>query len=133
MPTFTGGIRGIDPDDRVVVFASRLPLRRRREAPGFLFDTWHIKRHLDALVAERDEGLLWYALRADLGSNVYWTTSAWRDDEALRAFVISDAHSSIMRARRETLGGFETARWTIAGAELPIKHPQTVERIGMPG
>ena len=129
MATFTRTIRGIDPEQEVVVFASRLPLRRRRDAPGFLVDTVHIKKHLDGLIADPDEGLLWYALRADLLTNVYWTTSAWRDDEALRAFVISEPHRTIMRDRRGTLGSFDTARWTVPGAELPVAHQRTIERI----
>ena len=129
MATFTRKIRGIDPEEEVIVFASRLPLQRRRAAPGFLADTLHIKKHLDGLIADPDEGLLWYALRADLLSNVYWTTSAWRDDEALRAFVISEPHSSIMRKRRGTLESFDTARWTVPGAELPLAHRLTIERI----
>jgi hypothetical protein len=129
MATFTRKIRGIDPDEEVVLFASRLPLRRRRDAPGFLADTLHIKRQLDALIADPDEGLLWYALRADLIANIYWTTSAWRDDVALRAFVVAEPHVTVMRERRGTLGSFDTARWSVAGRELPIPHAQTIERI----
>ena len=129
MPTFTRKISGIDPDEKVVVFASRLPLCRRRDAPGFLLDTWHIKRHLDTLIAEPEEGLLWYALRADLLANTYWTASAWRDDEALRAFVISEPHVTVMRSRRGTLGSFDTARWCVPGAELPIAHARVAEHI----
>jgi hypothetical protein len=133
VPTFTRKIRGVDPDREVVVFASRLPLQRRRDAPGFLADTLNIKQQLDARIADPDEGLLWYALRADLIANTYWTTSAWRDGEALRSFVISEPHSSIMRARRGTLGSFDTTRWCVAGSDLPIAHAQTVQRLTNPG
>jgi hypothetical protein len=128
VPSFTRTIRGIDPDEEVVVFASRLPLQRRRDAPGFLADTLHIKRHLDSLIADPAEGLLWYSLRAELRANTYWTTSAWRDDEALRALVGAEPHVTLMREPRGTLGGVDTARGSVPGSDLPNAHTRPLER-----
>ncbi|MGB0112654.1 MAG: DUF3291 domain-containing protein [Ilumatobacteraceae bacterium] len=129
MPTLSRPLRKVDPGQEVVVFASRLALQRRRDVPGFLADTLQIRKQLDRLIADPEEGLRWYALRTDLAANVFWTTSVWRDDEALRAFVIAEPHAAIMRKRRRTLGGFETVRWTASGFEVPVTHAQTVERL----
>jgi heme-degrading monooxygenase HmoA len=121
------------PETEAIVFASKLPLRSRLAVPGFLRDTLRIRRQLDGLLEGGDDGgaggLLWYALRADVGANVYWTASAWRSNADLAAFVRADPHDRIMRDRRGTLGGFVSARWTVAAADLPLEHSDIVDRL----
>lgn len=135
-PTPPGHPASVAPETEAVVFASKLPLRSRLTVPGFMRDTMRIKRQLDALYEGNGDGdgegggLLWYALRADLVPNEYWTVSAWRSDAALTAFVRAEPHAGIMRHRRGSLTGFESARWTVPASELPIAHDEIVARIG---
>ena len=132
-PTPPGHPVAVAPETEAIVFASKLPLRSRLAVPGFLRDTLRIRRQLDGLLEGGDDGgaggLLWYALRADVGANVYWTASAWRSNADLAAFVRADPHGRIMRDRRGTLGGFASARWTVAAADLPLDHGDIVDRL----
>lgn len=128
MATLTNATLPIEPTD-VIIFASRLPLSARRSAPGFLIDTMRIKRQLDALLDQADAGLYWYALRADLGANVYWTASAWRSQSSLSAFVRAEPHVGIMRSLRGKLGSFDSQQWTTSSTALPLPHDSIVDRL----
>ena len=71
----------IDPDHVYVVMASRLPLKAHRFIPGFLVDTLRIRRQL-----ARTEGLVAYALNAQLARKTFWTYSVWIDQGSLDTF-----------------------------------------------
>src|SRR5207249_2391318 len=88
-----------DPDATYVVMFSKLPLRRARHIPGFLADTRRIQRQL-----ANTDGLIGYALNAQLARKTFWTVSAWQDDESLRGFVATDPHRRIMAALRPKMG-----------------------------
>jgi len=74
----------ISPPDRAreyVVMASRLPLARYRDMPGFLRAAMLIRTQL-----ARTSGLIGYALDAHLARKTFWTVSAWDSRDALDAF-----------------------------------------------
>jgi hypothetical protein len=52
----------------VVVMASRLPLKQHRSVPGFMSATMKIRKQLG-----HADGLIGYALDADLVHAVFWT------------------------------------------------------------
>ncbi|TMK55716.1 MAG: hypothetical protein E6G60_18960 [Actinobacteria bacterium] len=60
-----------DPDAMYVVMFSKLPLRRARHIPGFLVDTRRIQRQ-----RANTNGLVAYALNAQLARKTFWTVSA---------------------------------------------------------
>lgn len=75
--------------------ASRLPLAHYRDVPAFLAATMAIRRQLaDA------EGLIGYALDADLLSKTFWTVSGWQSQAALDAFSRADPHKTRVTAIR---------------------------------
>ncbi len=73
-----------DTDGDVLVMASLLKLRSFRRVPGFLRAALAIRRH--ALAADGFAGL---ALNTDLPRRTFFTLSAWRDRDALDAFIRS--------------------------------------------
>ena len=78
-----------------VVMASRLPLARYRDLPGFLRATMLIRAQL-----ARASGLIGYALDAHLARKTFWTVSAWDSRDALDAFSRADPHRSRVRVIR---------------------------------
>jgi hypothetical protein len=55
-----------------IAFASRLPLRRYRDIPGFLRDTRTVRAQL-----REAPGLAGYSLRAQFLRKTFWTLSLW--------------------------------------------------------
>jgi quinol monooxygenase YgiN len=87
--------RAVEPDRTYVAMASRLPLKRRRSIPGFLRDAVAIRRQL-----ARADGMVGYALDAELARKTFWTFSVWEDQASLDAFASSDPHRAIIRRLR---------------------------------
>jgi hypothetical protein len=79
--------------------ASRLPLKRRRSIPGFLRDARAIRRQL-----ARADGMVGYALDAELARKTFWTFSVWQDQASLDAFASSAPHRAIIRRLRPLMG-----------------------------
>src|SRR5262245_55998132 len=78
-----------------LAMASRLPLKHHRYVPGFLRDTLRIRRQL-----ARTEGLVGYALNAQLARKTFWTFSVWTDRNSLDAFAATDPHRNIIQRLR---------------------------------
>jgi len=109
----------VNPDRTYVVMASRLPLRRSRSVPGFLRDTLAIRRQLRSA-----DGLVGYALDADLLRHTFWTFSVWRDGDALDAFAASDPHRQIIARLRPLMGETRFSTSTMVGSAIPSTWPQ---------
>jgi quinol monooxygenase YgiN len=116
--------RSIDPDRTYVVTITRLPLRSHRRIPRIMLATLRIVRQL-----RRSEGLVGYALKAELVRKTFWTMSAWADDEALRAFVRSDAHVHAMAALSPHMNGAHIETFTLSGSELPLEWSTVADRL----
>jgi quinol monooxygenase YgiN len=116
--------RSIDPDTTYVVTITRLPLRSHRRIPRIMLATLRIVRQL-----RRSEGLVGYALKAELVRKTFWTMSAWADDEALRAFVRSDAHVHAMAALSPHMDGAHIETFTLSGSELPLEWSTVADRL----
>ena len=104
----------IDPDHVYIVMASRLPLKAHRFIPGFLVDTLRIRRQL-----ARTDGLVAYALNAELARKTFWTYSVWMDQESLDAFAGTDPHRRIIQRLRSRMGGSRFEFMSMRGAEIP--------------
>ena len=103
----------VEPDRRYVVMASRLPLRAYRFVPGFLADTWRIRRQLAGA-----DGLVGYALNAQLTAKTFWTYSVWVDRESLEAFAAADPHRRITQRLRTRMHGTRFQFLTVIGADV---------------
>jgi hypothetical protein len=95
--------------------ASRLPLKRRRSIPGFLRDAMAIRRQL-----ARADGLVGYALDAELARKTFWTFSVWEDQASLDAFASSDPHRAIIARLRPLMGPTRFEFFQVPGSDLPL-------------
>jgi hypothetical protein len=116
--------RPIDPDTTYVVTITRLPLRSHRSIPRITGATWRIVRQLS-----RSDGLVGYALKAELIRKTFWTMSAWTGHEVLRAFVRSEPHIHAMTALSDHMDGPRIETFTLSGAELPLDWPSVADRL----
>jgi hypothetical protein len=113
------GRQTIDPDHEYLAMASRLPLKRHRSIPSFLWDTLAIRRQL-----AKAPGLVGYALDAQLGGRTFWTFSVWEDRASLDAFARSDPHRQIIQRLRPVMGETRFEFFPVAGSQLPMSRDQ---------
>jgi hypothetical protein len=104
----------VEPDHQYVVMASRLPLKGYRHIPGFLRDTLRIRRQL-----ARAEGLVGYALNAQLSRKTFWTFSVWTDRASLEAFAASAPHQQIIERLRPRMRESRFEFLSLDGANVP--------------
>ncbi|HEY8524137.1 MAG TPA: hypothetical protein VIL48_04180 [Acidimicrobiales bacterium] len=117
-------IESVPPDTEITVMASRLPLRRYRHVPGFLAATRRIRRQL-----ARAEGLVGYALEAQLTRKTFWTVSAWTDLDRLYRFNRSDPHRADAAAIRPRMEPSSFVFWTARAGDLPISWREVRRRL----
>src|SRR5262249_58892138 len=91
-----------------------LPHNRRGSIPGFLRDALAIRRQL-----ARADGLVGYALDAELAHKTFWTFSVWEDQASLDAFASSEPHRAITRRLRPLTGQTRFRVFPASGARLP--------------
>jgi hypothetical protein len=113
------GRQTVDPDHEYVAMASRLPLKRHRSIPSFLWDTLGIRRQLG-----KAPGLVGYALDAQLGAKTFWTFSVWEDRASLEAFARSDPHRRIIQRLRPVMGESRFEFFPVPGSGLPMSRAQ---------
>jgi quinol monooxygenase YgiN len=111
--------RAVEPGRTYVAMASRLPLKRRRSIPGFLRDALAIRRQL-----ARADGMVGYALDAELARKTFWTFSVWEDQASLDAFASSDPHRAIIGRLRPLMGPTRFEFFQIRGSGLPLTWDQ---------
>jgi hypothetical protein len=109
----------IQPDHEYQAMASRLPLKRHRSIPSFLWDTLAIRRQL-----AKAPGLVGYALDARLGAKTFWTFSVWEDRASLDAFARSDPHQRIIQGLRPVMGESRFEFFPVHGSQLPMTWDQ---------
>lgn len=113
-----------DPHTDYLIAASRLPLTTATAIPTVLRLTAGIARQL-----ERSDGLVGYALLAQLRAKTFMTVSAWVDGTHLRAFVRAMPHLQVMRDLRPLMEVPTFTEWTAAGARLPIGWDEVTARL----
>jgi len=113
-----------DPDREYRVMASRLPLARYRDMPGFLSATMAIRAQL-----ARTSGLVGYALDAHLARKTFYTVSAWDSQDALDAFSRADPHRSRVSLIRPRMRPTTFTFWSVPGTDLPVSWTEVRRRI----
>jgi hypothetical protein len=114
----------VDPGAECTVMGSRLPLRHYRHVLGFMRWTMKIRRQLAGT-----EGLLGYALDAQIGKKTFWTVSAWSGRDHLRRFDRADPHHEATEAIRPRMLPSTFVFWTATAKDLPIAWDEVRQRI----
>jgi len=112
-----------EPNATYSLTMTRLPLRSYARIPRVSLATMRVVRAL-----RKSEGLIGFSLKADLFHKTFWTVSAWRDDEALRAFARSDTHLAAMTKLQPHMDGPRIETVDVRGSELPPRWRDIVER-----
>lgn len=112
--------------DSFVVSVTRFRVRSLRFVLFFLI---HAQRCLAQI--RRSDGYIAGALRHDR-DRAYWTTSVWRDEAALLAYVTGGAHRTAMPRLSEWGDEASTVRWVRDSADLP-SWPEAIERMRREG
>jgi hypothetical protein len=117
-------VNQIDPRAECTVMASRLPLRRHWDIPGFLRLTMRIRGQLAGT-----DGLVGYALDAELFAKTFWTVSAWSDRDHLERFAGTDPHRTGTEAIHPKMLESTFVFWTATAADLPVDWADAKRRI----
>lgn len=111
-------------DQSYLVMASRLPLHSYGAIPKFLRMTLAVARQL-----QHSEGLIGYSLLAQPTKKTFWTLSAWRDQQALHAFVRAMPHMKVMKALRPYMEPTRFTTWEALGSALPIRWSDAIDKL----
>jgi heme-degrading monooxygenase HmoA len=109
--------------DEVVLMASLLRLDSVRRVPGFVRSAMAIRQQV-----LRADGAIGVALNTAL-PRTFFTVSAWRDRDALNAFVRSEPHVSSMRRYRPAMADARFVFWSTRFDSLPPSWPETLRRL----
>lgn len=118
------GAPGDSAAGQVVVMASLLKLNSAWRIPGFLRAAMAIRRQSLA-----SDGLVGMSLNTDLPRRTFFTLSAWRDREALNAFVRSEPHRSLMRRYHPAMADSTFVFWEVERDQLPPSWPDVQRRL----
>jgi hypothetical protein len=105
----------VDPDADYLVIATRFSFLHRRDLPAVLSATAGLWSGFD-----QTEGLIGYSLSARPVRGTLATLSAWRDHDAMLAFVRGAAHGEVVEGSRTRMRKSTFASWHATGAELPV-------------
>jgi hypothetical protein len=118
------GFGSPDANEDYVALISYLPLKSAWHVFPFMIYTVQVMRQL-----KKAQGLVGYSLLAHPFAGKFWTLSAWKDDGALRRFVQDPPHVRIMSSLRPHMTPTKFVRWTVKGAELPLKWDEAQSRL----
>jgi hypothetical protein len=110
-------------DGEVVLMASLLKLDSVTRVPGFLRAAMAIRQQV-----LRAEGAVGVALNTAL-PRTFYTLSAWRNRDALNAFVGSEPHLSSMRRYRPAMADARFVFWTASADNLPPAWSEAQRRL----
>jgi heme-degrading monooxygenase HmoA len=96
-----------------LISVTRLRVRAIRFLPGFLYYAFASSRQV-----RRAEGNLGAELLND-ARKTFWTCTAWKDEKAMRAFMMTRPHRTAMAKLAEWCDEASVVHWEQATAELP--------------
>ena len=101
-----------------------LPLNKWRTIPKFMRYTSQIRRQL-----ADSEGLIGYALDANVLNRDFWTLSVWEDEESLRRFVQRNPHGRVMTDLLPHMGQTDFLPFKVDGSSIPPDWEDTKRRM----
>ena len=108
----------------VVMMASLLQLDSLMRTPSFLRAAMAIRRQVLAA-----DGTIGVALDTALPRRTFFTLSAWRDRDAIDAFIGAEPHRSSMRRFHPAMTDARFVFWNAAADQLPPSWSQAKERL----
>ncbi len=116
------------------VSVTRLRVRSWRYFPAFFVASFR-----SALQARRAKGNLAVSVLRE-ARNTFWTRSLWTDAAAMKSFMMSGAHRTIMPRLLEWCDEASVAHWTQDSAEKPpweeayerLRHDGRVSKVNHP-
>ena len=112
------------PNGDYVALVSFLPLKSFSRLFPFVVYTVQVIQQ-----SAKADGLAGYSLLAHPLSKRSWTLSAWKSEEALRAFVATAPHLRIMQWLKPHMAGTKFVRWQVKGSQLPLQWDEALRRI----
>lgn len=92
--------------------------------PKVLWNT----RKIEAQLADSD-GLVGYALRANVAQKKFWAVAAWERDESLQNYVETEPHAGIRLALKAEMKESWFKRFDVVGGDLPLSIDEGLERV----
>ena len=111
------------PSREYLVLLSFPPLKRLWRIPWFVRQASRITQQL-----KRSAGVIGYSLNSRPFNAQFRTLSMWDDEAALQAFVHEAPHSDTMRMMIPHMGQTRFVRWTVRGADLPVRWDEALRR-----
>ena len=111
-----------NPDDEFVAILTYLPLKSYWRVLPFILIVRVVKKLTSA------QGLVGYSFLARPLSKQFWTLSAWKNEDALRAFVQHPPHVRIMTAMTPHMGEAKFVRWMVKGSQFPLNWDDALRR-----
>jgi hypothetical protein len=108
------------------VSITRLRLRSGRYLPGFLLQAVHSVRQAKVSFGNLSVAILY---DADLS---FWTRTVWREEAAMRSFMLSGAHHRIMPRLLEWCDEAAVVHW-VQGAQEPPSWLESHQRLQQEG
>src|SRR5579862_796440 len=96
-----------------LIAVTRLRLCSARFLPGFIFYALRSR-----IQAKRSPGVLRDVVLND-SDLTYWTCTAWKDESAMRAFMLASPHAQAMRKLAHWCNEASVVHWIQDSAQLP--------------
>lgn len=102
----------MEPGTGYLVMASYLSLKRVTATVRFFPAVSAVRKQLQTA-----DGLVGYMLRAEPLARDYWTLAVWKDDTALRQFMLTPPHVQLMTSLKPPMGPTKFVTWTASAAD----------------
>lgn len=82
---------------------------------------------------DKQEGFIAYSARQTLDGSRVWTMTAWRDEDALWAFVASPVHTNAINDAYDTMNSSTFATIEVPTKDLPLSWDKALELLAKQG
>ena len=111
-------------DREYTALLTYLPLNKWRAIPKFMRYTSQIRHQL-----ADSEGLIGYALDANVLNRDFWTLSVWEDEESLRRFAQRTPHGKVMTDLLSDMGQRSFFPFRVDDSSIPPGWISTKRRV----
>ncbi len=121
-------IQSTDSQSEYTALLGFVGLRSFATLPRFVWYGFQIELQL-----RRSLGVVGYRTETNFPRLQFFHLSAWQNEDAIRAFVLTEPHRGAMQKLIGRLGETKFCYWTVRGAELPLVFRRDVTRLGSLG
>ena len=113
-----------EPDSELLGVVGEIRPYRYRTVPRIIQAT----RRIETQLADSD-GLIGYALRAEVLRRRFWAVSVWEDEESLQNFVTKNPHVEVMATLKGEMETSRFDRFDVNGNEVPVAIDKAIARV----